>query len=75
MWIFTTMPQAFIQDRSYKFQSFIFQLTNFSLVSQVSKLIFIGAGVYYEGPKDVTQTPKFVSYVGVSHSDFHANLI
>ena len=75
MWIFTTIPQAFIQDRSYKFQSFIFQLPNFSLVSQVSKLIFIDAGVYYEGPKDVTQIPKFVSYAGVSHSDFHAKLI
>jgi len=75
MWILTTMPQAFIQDRSYKFESFIFQLANLSLVSQVSKLIFIGAGVYYEGPKNVTKITKFVSYAGVSHSDFHAKLI
>jgi hypothetical protein len=69
------MPQAFIQDWPYKFERFIFQLANLSLVSQVSKLIFIGASVYSEGPKDMTRMPKFVSYAGVSHSDFHAKLI
>ena len=69
------MPQAFIQDRSYKFDSFRFQLADLSLVSQVSKLIFVVASVYYEGPKGVTKIPKFVSYAGVSHSDFHAKLI
>ena len=73
--MFTTMPQAFIQDRSYKFEGFIFRIANLSLVSQVSKLIFIGAGVYYESPKNVTKIPKFVSYARVSHSDFHAKLI
>ncbi|KAL6841701.1 hypothetical protein ACP4OV_028213 [Aristida adscensionis] len=31
----------------------------------VSKLIFIGASVYTEGPKDMTRLPKFVSYAGV----------
>ncbi|XP_062190481.1 alpha/beta hydrolase domain-containing protein VTE7-like [Phragmites australis] len=31
----------------------------------VSKLIFIGASVYSEGPKDMTRLPKFVSYAGV----------
>ncbi|ONM25049.1 alpha/beta-Hydrolases superfamily protein [Zea mays] len=31
----------------------------------VSKLIFIGASVYSEGPKDMTRMPKFVSYAGV----------
>ncbi|KAL6657638.1 hypothetical protein ACP70R_005418 [Stipagrostis hirtigluma subsp. patula] len=31
----------------------------------VSKLIFIGASVYAEGPKDMTRLPKFVSYAGV----------
>ncbi|ONM25055.1 alpha/beta-Hydrolases superfamily protein [Zea mays] len=33
----------------------------------VSKLIFIGASVYSEGPKDMTRMPKFVSYAGVKH--------
>ena len=61
------MPQAFIQDRSYKFDSFRFQLADLSLVSQVSKLIFIVASVYYEGPKGVTKIPKFVSYAGVRY--------
>ncbi|TVU38078.1 hypothetical protein EJB05_11428, partial [Eragrostis curvula] len=32
----------------------------------VSKLIFIGASVYSEGPKDMTRMPKFVPYAGVS---------
>ncbi|CAN6212242.1 unnamed protein product [Urochloa humidicola] len=32
---------------------------------QVSKLIFIGASVYSEGPKEMTRMPKFVSYAGV----------
>ncbi|CAN6176097.1 unnamed protein product [Urochloa humidicola] len=31
----------------------------------VSKLIFIGASVYSEGPKEMTRMPKFVSYAGV----------
>ncbi|KAJ1291763.1 hypothetical protein BS78_02G341300 [Paspalum vaginatum] len=31
----------------------------------VSKMIFIGASVYSEGPKDMTRMPKFVSYAGV----------
>ncbi|XP_062187622.1 alpha/beta hydrolase domain-containing protein VTE7-like isoform X3 [Phragmites australis] len=33
---------------------------------QVSKLIFIGASVYSEGPKYMTRMPIFVSYAGVS---------
>ncbi|GJN32990.1 hypothetical protein PR202_gb21542 [Eleusine coracana subsp. coracana] len=33
---------------------------------QVSKLIFIGASVYTEGPKHMTRMPKFVPYAGVS---------
>nr|CAB3454880.1 unnamed protein product [Digitaria exilis] len=31
----------------------------------VSKLIFIGASVYSEGPKDMARMPKFVSYAGI----------
>jgi hypothetical protein len=38
-------------------------------------MIFIGASVYSEGPKDMTRMPKFVSYAGVSCSEFHAKFI